>query len=129
MWLTPDAASIAANVICRRLDGGSLKVYSGAIPPSPSKSKPRDCLFSLPLSETAFQTAEKGVAVANPIGAEPAERNGVPTWFAATAKNGDVIFWGTVGRTRLSDLVLDKVDFKTGDILRLSEFVYEQKSA
>lgn len=128
MWLTPDAASIAANVICRRLDGGTLKVYTGVVPTSPSKSKSKDCIFSMNFSEPAFSAAKDGKAEAHEISTGEALREGIPSWFAAVSVNGDVIFWGTVGRTKLCDLVVDKVDFKIGDTLRLSEFVYEQKS-
>lgn len=127
MKLSDVASNIAANVICKRLDGGQIEIYGGTQPGRPEEEVVTKCLARLSFSPKSFKDAVKGVSRANAIGEGTVEVAGKATWFRAVSAKGDPVFDGSVGVSKFSDITLSETDLKIGDTLKIDmfEFVFK----
>jgi len=130
------AADRKADAVLKLLDGGTLKVYDGERPPSPGGPMSGQRMIALlRFGSPAFLPAERGVAEARPI--EPdtsASRSGDPTWFAACAATGEVVFDGTVGPEgtlgpdgEVHDLEMSGDDVAEGTEVGVVRFTYSER--
>lgn len=122
------AASVAADAVCRLLDGGYLRIYDGGQPESPDHAPLSELLAELQWNYPAFSPAVEGIAEAMPITPERhARATGTATWFRALRMDGvTAVFDGRVG-TQRSDLVLDTVEIAAGAYVRVEQYAYEQE--
>lgn len=122
-----NARNVAANAIAAQLDGGFIKLYTGARPADPSVAISNQTLLAtLTLSNPAFANAVTGVATANAIGSGTAAATGTAVWARLYKADGTTavidVDVGTVGTC----IVLGSVAIVTGAVVSISSFTYTQ---
>lgn len=127
--LAEASANAAADAVCRRANGGAVRLYDGTQPGSPDMPvQGQRLLAECRLSDPAFTPAVGGVAQSGPIQDEAENPGtGTATWFRVVSKTGQAVFDGTVGRRgERVDLALNTVAISAGGILTLDRLTYTQ---
>lgn len=93
------SVSAEADAVCARLNGGSLRIYSGAQPADADAPIVDQVLLAeLRFGSPAFASAVDGVAAAHAITAATAATSGDPAWFRTVTSDGNGVgFDGSVG--------------------------------
>ena len=127
--LSDTAANPAANVVTALVDGGYLRIYSGAQPASANDPATGTLLVELDFSTPAFGAAVGGVAVANVIGAAVALATGTAGWYRVVKADGTTVVWdGSVG-TSNANLVLNSVAFQSGIAVSITGLTYNSNGS
>lgn len=102
------------------LDGGYLRIYSGAVPANADASLGSPTLLAeLRFGSPAFGSASSGTKTANAITGAVAVASGTPTFFRALKSDGStVVIQGTAGAS--GDLVLSGIS--SGDSVTVASF-------
>lgn len=110
--LSSAGASAAAAAACALLDGGYLRIYSGAQPPTVDDSLGAQVLLAeLDFGSPAFGGVVDGRTTAHAEDTD-AKATGVASWFRAVEADGlTPVFDGTVG-TDNADVVLTDVEIE-----------------
>ena len=105
------------------VNGGTLKIYSGAVPANADAALSGNTLLStLTFANPAFSAAAAGVKTANAIAQDPnAAATGVATFWRAF-NGAAVVAQGTVG-TSGESLNLGTTNINAGDVVQVSSFV------
>lgn len=118
----------AADAVCARANGGSLRIYSGTPPADANAALSGNTLLAnLAMSATAFGAASSGVATANAITADSsADADGTATFFRVLESDGTtVVFQGSVG-TSGADLNLSTTTIAVTGNVSVSSLTYTQ---
>lgn len=121
----------AADAVCVRANGGSLRIYSGTPPASADAALSGNTLLAeLPMSPTAFDAAVAGVATANAITTDAsANATGTATFFRILETGGSlVVVQGTVG-TSGAELNLSSTSIIAGGSVSVSSLTYTQAAS
>ena len=122
--LSDPAANSAANVVTALVDGGYLRIYSGAQPASANDPAIGTLLVELPFSSPAYQSAVGGIAASNTISAAVALATGTAGWYRVVKSDGTtVVFDGSVG-TSDANLLLNSVAIQVGITVSISGLNY-----
>ena len=122
--LSDASANAAANVVTALVDGGYLRIYSGAQPASANDPAIGTLLVELPFSSPAYQSAVGGIAASNTISAAVALATGTAGWYRVVKANvTTVVFDGSVG-TSDSNLNLNSVAIQVGITVSISGLNY-----
>jgi hypothetical protein len=115
--LSNEAANAGVDAICAKLNGGKLKIYQGPKPVSVDDPPTGSTLLAEPVfKDPAFQSAVNGVALSNPLTADPlAKATGTMDWFRAVKATGEAIWDGTIGL--LADPQDDQYDMYASTLL------------
>lgn len=114
-----NAAAIAAcNAIVDLLDGGTVKIYTGAQPADPDTTASGTLLATLTLGSPAFgnaaDAAPGATATANSItGDSSADATGTAGWFRALTSGAAAVIDGECG-TSGADMNLNSVSIVSG---------------
>ena len=120
------AANAAVDAKAALLNGGSLMIYSGAVPATVATAISDQVLLAqLPLSATAFAAASAGSATANEITADVGLADNTATFFRACNDADAAVFQGTVG-TSGADLNLNSTVIATGVAVSVTSFVLSE---
>lgn len=121
--LTSRAADAAVAAITALLDGGALRLYSGAQPAEADDPvRSQTLLAELRFATPAFRAPVDGVAEAEPLMAEPnAPATGTATWFRAIARDGARVLDGSIGPAD-ADLVLSTTLIQAGAEISVTRF-------
>lgn len=94
------ARNAQVDALAELLNGGFIKIFSGAQPDSPETSEPGTLLATLEFGNPAFTAAINGVAAATPITEETDAASGVAGWFRTYKSDGVTpVYDGSVGLT------------------------------
>lgn len=120
----------AADAVCVRANGGSLRIYGGTVPADANAALAAGNVLAaaLAMSATAFGAAATGVATANAIAADTSADNSVNpvTFFRVLESDGlAVVFQGTVA-TSGAELNLSSVNVVAGGNVSVSSLTYTQ---
>ena len=128
--LAQDSASVAADAVTQRLNGGRLRIYADSQQPAAADSAipgRSTLLVELPFQGIAFEPAKGGVAEAFPMGSARAGATGEAKWYRAVDKAGKSVFDGSVGKEESgADLELVSVAIATGVEILIDRFRYVQ---
>lgn len=126
MRLSRLAANTEANSSRALLDGGWLRVYAGPMPaPDADAPVPAEAVLLVEhrFGTPAFRRAQGGVADAFPlVQVAAALADGEATWYRASGATGLTVQDGRVGAD--ADLVMDRVDVRTGAAVQVMRFTY-----
>jgi len=124
--LSDAAADAAARAVCRLLDGGTLRIYAGVLPPSTDSPVPERPLGEIAFASPAFGAPREGIAQAREFPAEGLIlEDGVPGWYRCSAADGTPVFDGVAGpQDSGAGLELSHTRFQAGASLRLRGFTY-----
>jgi hypothetical protein len=129
--LSTVAANAAADAVTPLVNGGYLRIYDGAQPPTVDTAVSTQVLLAeLRYATPAFGAAVNAIATANAITPDAsANASGTATWFRALKSDGTTaVFDGSVG-TSAADLVLSAVVIAAGTAVSVTAFTYEQARA
>jgi hypothetical protein len=118
----------AADAVCVRANGGTLRIYSGGMPADANAPLSGNSLLaSLGFPATAFSAAVNGVAVANAISPDTsADATGTASFFRVLESDGStVVFQGTVGMAA-AELNLTSTAIVAGGPVSVSSLSYMQ---
>ena len=119
------AVNAAVNAICRLLDGGFLRIYSGSQPDSAEDGlrQTTELLVEMRWGSPAFKSSVDGAAQSLPIiSGKPSVAAGKASFFRALAKDGaTVIFDGSVGETQ-ADMIFPDVRIQHGALVKVESF-------
>lgn len=121
----------AADAVCVRANGGSLRIYSGVMPADANAPLSGNSLLaSLGFAAAAFAPAANGAATANAITADAsADATGTATFFRALESDGTtVVFQGTVG-TAAAELNLTSTAIVAGGPVSVTSLSYTQSGS
>jgi hypothetical protein len=124
--LSVEARNVQLNALAALLDGGILRIYSGAQPASPDAAVGAGTLLSEhTLSNPAFGAAAAGVITANAIGNDSnANANGTAAWFRAYKADGVTgVIDGSVG-TSAANLILNSTGIIAGGLVSISSWTH-----
>ena len=107
-WYDP-----AVNAVAPLLNGGTLKVYTGA-QPAEDASETGTLLVTLTFSGTAFGSSSGGTAAAGSITSGTAVASGTAGHFALCKSDGTVVGTGAVGTGAPADWVTNTVAIVSG---------------
>lgn len=118
--------SIQADDLGGDLDGGTIKVYSGAIPADADASLGAAVLLAtLTFGTPAFGSAIAGVITANAITADSsADTDGTASFFRTFNASAQVVSQGTVGTTGAFDMVVPTTTVTAGIEFRCTSFTH-----
>lgn len=121
-----EVVNAQADALAMLLNGGSLRIYDGTQPATADEAVGSQTLLAeLQFAATAFQPAEDGVIVSNPLTSEKdAPATGKATWFRCVALGGQAVLDGSVGESGCN-LNLANVNIQQHCIVSLSEFVHD----
>ena len=125
--LSNAAKSAQADALARRIDNGSVKIYSGAVPATVDTALSGNTLLaSLPLSATSAPAASNGLLTFNTITDDSsADATGTAAFYRVFQSDGTTAeFQGTVG-TSGESLNLDTVSITIGDTVSITSFTYQ----
>ncbi len=130
MNLSKDVKNQISKLVCTKLNAGYFTIYGGVQPESPEvKCTDNEPLVVLRFLLVAFKDPENGVCVSYPLKEGKVLRDGKATWYRTTTKSGEVVFDGSIGRSKLSDLTVDDTELTEGDTFKISYIEYVTKSS
>jgi hypothetical protein len=123
-------AQAALNALTALLNGGSIKIYSGAMPATTETASSGTLLSTCPLNATAFASATDpgstglATATANAITSDTsAAATGTAGYFRAYKSDGTTcVIQGTVG-TSLADMILNTTSISAGSTVAITSWV------
>lgn len=121
-----EVVNAQADALAMLLNGGSLRIYDGTQPATADEAVGSQTLLAeLQFAATAFQPAEDGVIVSNPLTSEKdAPATGKAAWFRCVALGGAAVLDGSVGESGCN-LNLANVNIQQHCIVSLIEFVHD----
>jgi hypothetical protein len=123
--LATAAVDVAANAVTTLLNGGKLRIYSGAQPANANATAGFNTLLAeLTFGAPAFDPAVAGMATARPLTADgSAKATGTAIWFRALKSDDTPIFDGSVD-TSGADLNLTTAAILQNAIVSISSLTY-----
>jgi hypothetical protein len=114
-------ANAVVDDVAELLNGGSVLIFDGSMPNVPDDPvRGQTLLAVLPFPDPAFSIASQGRANAQTRMTDPdARATGTATWFRAIARDGTVIYYGSVGVAG-ADLNLDDVNIERHAVVEAS---------
>lgn len=119
-----------ANDLAARLNGGYLRIYSGAQPANADTAIGTQTLLAeLRFSATAFGAPVDGLLTANAITSDSsANATGTASWFRALASDGvTVVMDGSIG-TADANMIMADTSITAGQTVSCSEFKHDVKN-
>jgi hypothetical protein len=134
--LGSDGADASAAGVCARMDGGVLRIWTGA-PPAGGADDPisgQVMLCEVGLNTPAFGTPVGGVAAGlGPWTKVTILATGTPGWFQGVRADGVTVVWegacGLAGTVPAPEMPLDSLDFVAGREFELTGLTYSQPRA
>ena len=128
--ISSDSASVAADAVTKRVDGGFLRLYADSDQPgSPDTVVPGRAILLVELvyGTPAFEPAKGGEAEAMPITSGRAIGRGRARWFRSFTKDRRPVYDGDVGLEKSgADLELGAVDIPVGAEVVVVSALYRQ---
>lgn len=116
--------SDACDAVTGQLNGGTLKIYTGAPPANPNVGPTGTLLVTLTFQNPAFNAAVNGSASANPIISGTAVATGTAGYARVTGPGGDADL--SVGVTGTGEVQLPSLAITTGQVVSASSGIWEQ---
>lgn len=122
--LSPTARNKGNDGICSQLDGGKLRVYSGAQPADPTQAASGVLLAEFALGTPAFDPSSAGVATATPI-ADTFALATLAAGYCRVLDAADVAYMdGSVGLAGCN-LNLNSVDLQQNARVSVTDFTFQ----
>lgn len=127
---TNAAAGAMLAALTTLVNGGSIKIYTGAAPTNVETAATGTLLATLALSATAFgapssSAGTDAVATANAVTSATAVATGTAGYFRVCNSSGTAIWQGAIG-TSGSDLNIGTVSISSGGTIAVSSFTVTQ---
>lgn len=117
--LSAGTSNAVVDAITARVNGGTIKVYSGTAPATPDDAVTGTLLATFTLGSPAFGSASSRSASLNAVASTTWVANGTAGWFRAANSSGTAQFDGDAA-TAGEELNLSSVTATTGGAVSLT---------
>lgn len=125
--LHTDTRNAKVDAATARLNGGSLRIYTGAQPAAATDAATGTLLATVTLPNPAFGASANGTATATDPASVNASASGTAGWFRAVTSGGATVFDGSVTATGAGgDMTLSSTALTSDGAVDITSFTYTQ---
>lgn len=122
-----DTRNAKTDAAVARLNGGSLKIYTGSQPAAATDAATGTLLATVALANPAFGASANGTATATDPASVNASASGTAGWFRAVTSGGATVFDGSVTASGAGgDMTLSSTALTSGAAVDITSFTYTQ---